>query len=142
MKLLLMLLLKKIKISDSNNIPTCFNHYPDVRKKRDLIMSITASSNTINIYDFPNFNLILNFPKINKNGYLNTANFFSFEKKIYIMTTNYRWTGKNVEPISIYDLKKNKIKELKDSNENVSFVDSYYDKKISKKYIIASFSSL
>ena len=103
-------------------------------------MTITASSNTINIYDFPNFNLILNFPKINKNGYLNTANFFSFEKKIYIMTTNYRWTGKNVEPISIYDLKKNKIKELKDSNENVSFVDSYYDKKISKKYIIASFS--
>ena len=59
MKLLLMLLLKKIKISDSNNIPTCFNHYPDVRKKRDLIMSITASSNTINIYDIPNFNRIL-----------------------------------------------------------------------------------
>ena len=85
MKLLLMLLLKKIKISDSNNIPTCFNHYPDVRKKRDLIMSITASSNTINIYDIPNFNRIFNMPKINKNGYLNTANFFSYDNKIYIM---------------------------------------------------------
>ena len=133
-------IIKETKINKSENVPSCFNHYPDIHNKRDLIMTITASSNTINIYDFPNFNLILNFPKINKNGYLNTANFFSFEKKIYIMTTNYRWTGKNVEPISIYDLKKNKIKELKDSNENVSFVDSYYDKKISKKYIIASFS--
>ena len=78
-------IIKKIKISDSNNIPTCFNHYPDVRKKRDLIMSITASSNTINIYDIPNFNRILNMPKINKNGYLNTANFFSYDNKIYIM---------------------------------------------------------
>jgi WD40 repeat protein len=130
----------KIKeIYYEENIPSCFNHYPDVHNKRDLIMTITPISNTINIYDFPNFKLILNFPKINKNGYLNTANFFSFENSIYVMTTNYRYSAKNVEPISIYDLKKNKIKELKDSNENVSFIDSYYDKKLSKKYIIASF---
>ena len=132
-------IIKKIKISDSNNIPTCFNHYPDVRKKRDLIMSITASSNTINIYDIPNFNRILNMPKINKNGYLNTANFFSYDNKIYIMSTNHRYSCKNVDPIKIYDLDGTKIKELNDSNENVSFIDSYYDKKIYKKFIIAGF---
>ena len=132
--------IKKIEIDDSENIPTCFNHFPDVYKKRDLIMTISAKSNTINVYDFPDFNLILNYPKINKNGYLNTANFFSYDKKIYIMSTNHRYSRKNVDPIKIYDLDANRIKELKDSNENVSFIDSYYDKKISKKFIIAGFS--
>ena len=132
--------IKKIKIDDSENTPTCFNHFPDVYQKRDLIMTISAKSNTINVYDFPDFNLILNYPKINKNGYLNTANFFSYDKKIYIMSTNHRYSRKNVDPIKIYDLDANRIKELKDSNENVSFIDSYYDKKISKKFILAGFS--
>ena len=56
------------------------------------------------------------------------------------MSSNHRYTGKNVEPIKIFDLNGNKIKELKDSNENVSFLDFYYDKKEFKKYIIAGFS--
>ena len=132
-------LIKNKKIDDSDNIPTCFNHYPDVHKKRDLIMTISAKSNTINVYDFPSFKIILNYPNINKKGYLNIANFFSYEKKIYIMSTNHRYSRKNVDPIKIYDLDGIKIKELKDSNENISFIDSFYDKKICKKFIIAGF---
>ena len=98
-------------------------------------MSITASSNTINIYDIPNFNRILNMPKINKNGYLNTANFFSYDNKIYIMSTNHRYSCKNVDPIKIYDLDGTEIKELKDSNENVPLLIHIMIKKYIKNLL-------
>ena len=131
-----------LEIEQERKITTsCFSHYRDNNKKRDLIMSIEPISNDIKIWNFTkNFQLIRMFHKINKHGYLNTANFFTDDNIIYIMTSNHRYTGKNVEPIKIYDLKGNKIKELKDSNENVSFLDSYHDRKINKKYIIAAFS--
>ena len=132
--------MKEVNVNTKENIPICFSHYPDISNKSDLIMTIDASANSIKVYNFPDFNFIHYFTKINKSGYLNTANFLYDENKIYVMTSNHRYTGKNVEPIKIYDLKGNKIKELKESNENCSFIDSYYDKKISKRYILAGFS--
>ena len=119
---------------------SCFNHYPDVYNKRDLIMTIYAKSNSIQVWNFQDMKFIYHFKKINKNGYLNIASFFNDNNQIYIMSSNHRYTGKNVEPIKIFDLNGNKIKELKDSNENVFFLDFYYDKKEFKKYIIAGFS--
>ena len=103
-------------------------------------MAIYAKSNSISVWDFNDMKLIYHFEKINKKGYLNTACFFSDNNQIYIMSSNHRYTSKNFDPIKIYDLKGNKIKELKDSNENVSFLDSYYDKNQFKKYIIAGFA--
>ena len=128
------------EVTKTDKLTSCFNHYPDVYNKRDLIMTIHAKSNSIGVWDFNDMKLIYHFKKINKNGYLNTACFFSDNNQIYIMSSNHRYTGKNVDPIKIYDLKGNKIKELKDSNENVSFLDSYYDKNQFKKYIIAGFA--
>ena len=96
-------------------------------------MTIHAESNSIRVWDFNDMKLIYHFEKINKKGYLNIACFFSDNNQIYIMSSNHRYSSKNVDPIKIYDLKGNKIKELKDSNENVSFLDSYYDKNQFKK---------
>ena len=119
---------------------TCFNHYQDNNKKRDLIMAIEPGTNSIKVFNFSNCDLIYFFKNINKNGYLNVANFFSDDNNIFIMTSNHRYSTKNVDPVKIYDLKGKKIKELKDTTENISFLDSYYDKKTDKKYIIVGFS--
>ena len=133
--------LVKYKKTQKKDVCTaCFNHYQDNNKKRDLIMSIEPGTNSIKVFNFSNFNLIYDFKNINKNGYLNIANFFSDDNNIYIMTSNHRYTAKNVEPVKIYDLKGKKIKELKDTTENISFLDSYYDKKQDKKYIIVGFT--
>ena len=44
--------------------------------------------------------------------------------------------NENSDPIKIYDLKGNQIKELNDSNLKTFFIDIYYDNKSSKNYII------
>ena len=128
------------QVPKTDEVTSCFNHFPDVYKKRDLIMTIHSKSKSIKVWDFRDMKLIYHFNKINKSGYLNVACFFNDNNQIYILSSNHRYTGKNVEPIKIYDLKGNKIKELKDSNENVFFLDYYYDKKQFKKYIIAGFA--
>ena len=40
------------------------------------------------------------------------------------------------EAIKIFDFKGNKIKEINDSNEGTFFIDSYYDKTLSRNFII------
>ena len=123
-----------------NNDISCFNHYPDYYNKRDVIMTIEAEKNNIKVYNFQDWTLIHEFNKINKNGYLNIACFYCEANNIFVVTSNSRYSAKNVEPIKIYDLKGNKIKDLKDSNENVSFLDTYYDKKTNINYILAGFT--
>ena len=110
---------KKINVNTKENKPICFSHYPDISNKTDLIMTIDASANSIKVYNFPDFNFIHYFTKINKSGYLNTANFLYDENKIYVMTSNHRYTGKNVEPIKIYDFKGNKIREIEDIHNEI-----------------------
>ena len=101
------------QVQKTDEVTSCFNHYPDIYNKRDLIMTIHSKSNSIKVWDFRDMKLIYNFNKINKSGYLNIACFFNDNNQIYIMSSNHRYTGKNVDPIKIYDLKGNKIKELK-----------------------------
>ena len=56
--------------------------------------------------------------------------------QIYILTSNCNDQPINYEPIKIYDLNGNKIKEINNSNENTYFIDTYYDNNLSKYYII------
>ena len=115
-------------------------HCPDYIKKKDLILSVSASDNNIKVWDFPSFKCLYDFKNINKNGYLNVACFLNDNNQIYIVTSNYRFTAKNVNPIKIFDLKGKEIKQLKDSDENTSFVSTYYDKKSLQLYVIAGHS--
>ena len=41
-----------------------------------------------------------------------------------------------IEPIKIFDLEGNKIKEIKNSKYNAYFIDTYYDNNLSKNFII------
>ena len=54
--------------------------------------------------------------------------------QINIITGNSNFN--NSELIKIYDINGNKIKEINNSNDNIFFIDVFYDNKFSKIYII------
>ena len=56
----------------------------------------------------------------------------------YIITSNFLYADKKVEPIKIFDLSGHLIKEIKDSNESTLKLHNYYDQNLSKNYIITA----
>ena len=128
---------KKInEIKNSHNYPiTNFRHFFDKNNKRDLIITISGDNNNIKLWDFINFECLLNISEINKKGWLDSACFFDKDNNIYILTSNCNYNYP-VERIKIFDLKGNKIKELNDSFDLTYFIDIYEDKKSNKNYII------
>ena len=115
---------------------TNFAHCYDKNLKMDLIMSVSKSDNNIKIWNLTNNNCILNLTKINKDGILNSACFLNYEKNNYIITSNRNWV--DPEPLKIYNLKGEKIKQISCSKRNTFFIDTYYENKNKNKntYII------
>ena len=112
-----------------------FRHQFEKVKKRDLIMSISRDNN-IRIWNFSNWECLLNITDINEKGLLYSACFLYIEDQTYIITSNYIQYRDNSDPIKIFDLNGNKIKEISNSKEKTIFIDVYYDNKNSQYYII------
>ena len=129
--------IKNQKINEIKNAHeeyiTNFRYYFDEINKRDLFISISASDNNIKLWNFNNFSCLLNLEKVNLRGELNSACFLNENNSIYIITSSYCI---NSEPIKFFDLNGIKIKELEDSEFRTIFIDTYYDKKLNKTYIL------
>ena len=114
---------------------TNFKHYLDEIKNRDLIMTISALDNNIRIWNVNNWECILNMININEKGFLYSAHFFCENNNIYLISSCMNPSGDS-DPIKIYDLNGQKIKEINDSNYSTYFIDTFYDSKLLKNYII------
>lgn len=125
----------EIKNAHCSNI-IGFRHYCDKKNKRDLIISISAKDNNIKLWDINNFELLLDFQNIYKNGFINSACFLNSNSDIYIITSNSNFIGLS-EPIKVYDLNGNLVQFFDTENENIFFVDVYYDKILSMNFIIS-----
>ena len=112
-------------------------HYLDKINKRDLLISISSADHNIKIWNIYNLECLLNLKDIYKNGGLYSACLLNDNNKYYIISCNNQFPL-NAEQIKIYDLNGNKIKEINDSNYNAFSIDSYYDNKLSKIYIITA----
>ena len=113
-----------------------FRYFFDKINKRDLVFSISSQDNNIKLWNINKLECIFNFIKINKIGRLISACFLNYNNIIYIVTTNSNYPN-NGEPIKIFDFNGNKLNEINDdNNNNTFFIDIYYDKKLSKNYII------
>ena len=127
---------KLIEIKSAhNNYISNFRHYLDEINRRDLILSISSSDNTIKLWNIYDWNCLLDIKKINNNGWLYSACFLNNNNQIYIVISHFNIYS-DIEPIKIYDYKGNKIKIIKDSNECTYFVDIFYDIKLLKNYIL------
>ena len=120
-----------------NDYITNFKHYLDSYHKRDLVMSVSLNDNNIKLWNPYNCQNLLNIKNINKKGGILSACFLNDidKEQIYIITSNQSLNEN--EPIKLYDLKGEMVKIIKDSNYSVYFIDTYYDIKNNKKYILA-----
>ena len=128
----------EIKHYNHKNFISCFKHFLDKANKRDLIMTVSSEDNNITVWDLSNLCSITNIEKVNNTGVIFSACFLRDNDNCYILTSNCNQSmyAMNFEPIKLYDLKGNKIKEVNESNEKTFFIETYYDNSISKMFII------
>ena len=88
----------------------------------------------IKLWDINNYQCLLDIKKINNSGFLDSACFFNYNKQIYIITSNANYVCS--ELIKIFDFNGEKVNEINNSNDITVFIDTYYDKKTSKNYIL------
>ena len=125
--------LKKAHEEDITN----FRHIFDRINLTDLILSISFLDNNLKVWNFKNFECLVNIKKVNNLGNLRSACFLFYNNQNYILTSNSNSKDNaNMEPIKVFDLRGIKINEINESNDDTIFIDVYYDKKFLKNYII------
>ena len=111
---------------------TNIRHTQDIPNKRDLLLTISYDSN-IKLWDFNNLECLTDIVDIYKSGYLFSACFLKLNDIFYIITSNY---SENNDEIKVYDITGNFIKNLENLNGSTNFIDTFYDIKNDKNYII------
>ena len=110
-----------------NYIIKAIRYIYDKFQKRDLIISI--SEEIIKLWNIINFECILKIKNNNKNEFYNSACFLTNINQIFIIAGN-------LKPIQVFDLNGNIQGEIYKNKEFIFFIDAYYDKKLSKNFII------
>ena len=127
-------IISEIKNCHNQNISN-LRHFLDKINNKDLLMSISFRDNNLKLWNIDNWECILNFSKVNKNGFLDSACFMLDNNTNYIVTSNCYWGGYS-EQIKIFDFNGNKLKEINNSNERTYFIDNFYDSINKKNYIV------
>ena len=120
-----------------NNYITNFRHFYDKNNLRDLILSASSGNNNIKIWIFKNWECIFDLININKSDFLFSACFLNYENQLFILSTNYK-NGGISDPIKVFDLEGNEIKEINKSKECVLHIDTYYEQKTSTYFIVTA----
>ena len=108
-----------------------FRHSYDIKHKRDIILSLSSGNNNIKIWDVNNWNCLYNINNIYKVGILLSACFLINENMNYIITCNCF-----IFNIIVIDFEGKKIKEFNNSYNYTLFIDTYFDIKQNKYYVI------
>ena len=112
-----------------------FNHFLDKINKRDLIISVSTFENEVKVWNFNNLECLINIKKINEFGRLYSVCFLNDNENIFIVTSNYSIC--DCEPIKIYNFDGKKINEINDSDNTTYFINTYYDNKLQKNFIVS-----
>ena len=130
--------INEIKNAHKDNISS-FRYYLDNINQRDLFISLSSNLHYSNIklWNFNNFELVVNIENITNNySYLKSACFLNDNNKSYIIACFVFYNENNQEPIKVFDIKGNKIKEINDSEDNAYYIDNYYDNDLNKNYLL------
>ena len=120
--------IKKAHTEDITN----FRYYIKEEENKCIIMSISGDNRNIKLWDFLNWECILNLSSIYDYGLIFSSCFLNEENELYIITC---CSSDDCE-IKIYNLLGNNIKVINDSKEKALFIDCVTDKINLKKYII------
>ena len=132
--------LKKMnEIKNSHNGLTInLRHCLDKKNYRDLLMSISVKENNVKVWNANNIECIFNIKRSDLNDFI-LGCFLLQNDYINIIIKNH-----SSQVMSIYNLNGNKINKISipddDNNLYTFYIDSYYDNKFSKNYIITGTS--
>ena len=132
---------KKRKIKElknyHNQFISSFRHFLDKSNNVDLVMSVSGLDNNIKILNCNTWEEQLNLRNINNSGLLYSACFLNdSNNEKFILTSNRNKYGGNNEPIKIYNFRGIKINEINNSYESTLLIDTYYETRNYKTYII------
>lgn len=115
-----------------------FRHFLE-NNKRDLVLSISSDDKNVKLWNINNLECLLNLENKKHCGFLYSAILFKDNNDCnnyqYIITC-YDQSNHNNEPITFFDMKGNKVKEINESNSRNFYIDSYYDIETDNYYII------
>ena len=132
--------IKVIEIKSSHNeFISNFRHYLDATNKRDLVMSISAEDKNIKVWNINSFECIadIKYKYIIDYNKLYSACFLNDNNNIFIITNISLSKGlylNNV--IKVFDFNGFKVKNINEPQFPSYFIDVYYDKQLSKNFII------
>ena len=124
---------KHIKNAHESEI-TNFRYTYDKNYNRDLILSVSNQLKNIKVWDVNNLKCIVNIINAYSIGDLFSSCFLIDEndKKNYIISINYE------QNLKIYDFEGTHVKEFDNSNDRSFLVDTFYNSKLMKYYIIVA----
>ena len=127
-------IITEIKNAHEGNCITNLRHYFYQNYKADLIISISAKNNHIKIWNCNNWSCVLNIKDIYPKGIINSACFIDYDNSLYILSSNNNW----VQPdfIKIFNFEGNNIGTIKNSKENVYYIDTYFEECNLNLYVI------
>ena len=109
-------------------------YFLDKINKRDLIISV-LEKNTIKIWNLKNCECIIELKEINKYSQIYSAYCLNNNNINYIITSHMA-DPKESEGLKIFDFNGQKIGEIMDSKDTTVLVETYYDNKLCKNYIL------
>lgn len=109
-------------------------HFLDKINRRDLIISV-FENNKIKIWNLKKCECIIELNEINKGDFIYSAYCLNNNNINYIITS-HMGDPQESEGLKIFDFNKNKIGEIKNSNDTTNLVETYYDSNLCKNYII------
>ncbi len=132
-------LIDKKKINEIKNAHqyhiSNFRYFLDKENKRDLILSISRKEDNAKLWNINNLECLLDIINIHETDYILSACFLRHKNDNYIITINCSYPY-NYEIIKIFDFDGNKVKQISQCNYPTNFIESYYDNKLLKSYII------
>lgn len=113
---------------------TNFRYTYDNNYNRDLLLSVSNQLKNIKVWDINNLKCIVNIINAYSIGDLFSSCFLIDEndKKNYIISINYE------QNLKIYDFEGTHVKEFDNSNDKSFLVDSFYNSKNMKYYIVVA----
>ena len=119
--------IKLIEIKNSHkDFITNFRHFLDKKNNIDIVMTISCSDRNIKLWNALHWECILDLNNIYPEGFIYSSSFLSDSYDNYIVTSNYNYYN-SPGFLKIYNFKGKLIKTISTSNENTSYVDTYFD---------------
>ena len=114
---------------------TNFRYTFDINHNRDLLLTLCNEVKNIKVWDVQNFVCIINILNAYQIGDLFSSCFLIDEnsKNNYIISINY-----DKENLKIFNFQGKKLREINNSEDKSFLVDTYYNSKNKKHYIIVA----